>query len=178
VSLDSQAFLTCHPSTPCAAIRRFAVQALRGGNTLALTYRLEGDIAALDIPPTSPTQRADGLWQGTCCEAFIRGEGYYEFNFSPSTAWASYHFTAYRQGMAVADIIEPVKIAVLRDADRLELEATINLGGLPLAGEGGLRLALSAVVKAKHGRLSYWAIAHPEARPDFHHPGSFAFELA
>jgi hypothetical protein len=172
--------LTAHPSTPCAPVRRFAVRVWRGGDTLALAYRLEGDIAALDIPPTSPPHRADGLWQVTCCEAFVKGAGqeYAEFNFSPSTAWASYRFTAYRQGMAVVDIIEPVKIAVLRGADWLELEATINLGGLPLAGEGGLRLALSAVVKAKHGRLSYWAIAHPEARPDFHHPDSFAFELA
>jgi hypothetical protein len=172
--------LTAHPSTPCAPVRRFAVRVWRGGDTLALAYRLEGDIAALDIPVAGPPLRADGLWQGTCCEAFVKGAGqeYAEFNFSPSTAWAGYRFTAYRQGMALADMSEPVKITVRRTAHRFELEAIVNLGGLPLAGQGGLRLALSAVVKAKHGRLSYWAIAHPEARPDFHHPGSFAFELA
>jgi hypothetical protein len=184
--------LTCHPSTPCAAIRRFAVQVWREDGKLALTYRLEGDIAALDIPPTSPPHRADGLWQTTCFEVFITvlpqtdlglktesalEGGYYEFNFSPSTAWASYHFTAYRQGMVLVDLVEPVKIAVLRDADWLELTATINLDGLPLAEEGGLLLGLSAVIKEKHGGVSYWAFAHTKVKPDFHHPDSFAFGL-
>ena len=34
---------------------------------------------------------------------FIRpedGEGYYEFNFSPSGEWAAYRFSGYREGMA------------------------------------------------------------------------------
>jgi hypothetical protein len=179
VSLDSRAFLTCHPSTPCAAIRRFAVRVWRGGNTLALAYRLEGDIAALDIPPAGPPLRADGLWQNTCCEAFAKGAGqeYVEFNFSPSTAWASYRFTAYRQGMALVDMIEPVKIAVCRTARRFELEAIVNLGNPPMLAQGTLRLGLSAVIKQTGGGVSHWAFAHPKAKPDFHHTDSFAFEL-
>lgn len=35
-----------------------------------------------------------------------------------------------------------------------------------------LRLALCAVIEASDGSLSYWALAHPADRPDFHHPGS------
>ena len=187
------AVLACHPSTPCPAVRRLAVAVRRGSGSLVLNYRLEGDIGALDIPPAGPAHRADGLWQTTCFEAFITvlpqtgsvlqtepalDGGYDEFNFSPSTAWAAYAFTGYRQGMAAVDLVEPVNIAVLRDADWLELAASINLDGLPLAEEDALLLGLSAVVQAQHGRLSYWAMAHPEGKPDFHHPGSFVFKLA
>ena len=192
MSLDSVALLTCHPSTPCAAIRRFAVQVWRKGSKLALTYQLEGDIAALDMPPTSPPHRADGLWQTTCFEVFITvlpqtdlglktqpalDGGYYEFNFSPSTAWASYHFTAYRAGMAALDTMEPVKIAVCQTAHWLELAAIVNLEPLPMLAEGTLGIGLSAVIKQKHGGVSYWAIAHPAGKPDFHHPDSLAFGL-
>lgn len=188
------AILTCHPATPCPAVRRFAVDVRLGvEGKLALAYRLEGDLDALCIPNAGPPHRAGGLWQTTCFEVFIialtktgsvfntepaLGRGYDEFNFSPSTAWAAYSFTGYRQGMAAVDLVEPVEIAVLRDAARLELAASINLGGLPLAAESTLLLGLSAVVQAQHGGLSYWAMAHPEGKPDFHHPGSFVFKLA
>ena len=194
------AVLACHPSTPCPAVRRLAVAVRRSAGKLVLNYRLEGDIGALDIPPAGPAHRADGLWQATCCELFIKlpsphggglgwgrstppsmfpeEEGYLEFNFSPSTAWAAYAFTGYRQGMAAVDLVEPVNIAVLRDADWLELAASINLDGLPLAEEDTLLVGLSAVVQAQRGGLSYWAMAHPEGKPDFHHPDSFMFKLA
>ena len=31
-------------------------------------------------------------------------------------------------------------------------------------------IGLSAVVETTDGTLSYWALAHPRAQPDFHHP--------
>ena len=194
MSLDSApiAVLICHPSTPCPAIHRITVQAGRKDGRLALKYRLEGDIDALAIPPVAPPQRTDGLWQTTCFEVFITvlpqtdsvlktepalDRGYYEFNFSPSTAWAAYSFTRYRQGMAMAELSEPVKITVCRDVGWLELESVVNLGGLGLPNEGTWHLGLSAVVQRESGDLSYWAYAHPPGKPDFHHPDSFAFEL-
>jgi len=175
------AILVCHPSTPCGAIRRFAVEVRQSQGGLALEYRIEGDIEALSIPQPGPLHRADGLWQNTCLEAFVKGPGeeYYEFNFAPSAAWVAYRFTAYRQGMATVENMEPVKIAVYRDAHRFELEAVVNNPNrLPVMDGGiGLRLGLSAVIKDRHGGLSYWALAHPKDKPDFHHPDSFAFEL-
>ena len=190
----STAILTCHPATPCPAVRRVEVDVRLGvEGKLALAYRLDGDIDALRIPDAGPVQRADGLWQTTCFEVVVTvlpqtgpalntesalAGGYYEFNFSPSTAWAAYAFTGYRQGMVAVDLVEPVNLTVLRDADWLELAVNINLGDLPLAKESTLLLGLSAVVQAQHGGLSYWAIAHPEGKPDFHHPGSFVFKLA
>ena len=193
MSLNSPTILTCHLSTPCAAIHQFAVRVWRDGGKLALQYRLDGDINALEIPPTSPSHRTDGLWQTTCCELFIKGVlqtdsvlkkqsvlvgGYYEFNFSPSTAWAAYAFSAYRQGMVSADLVEPVKIAVRQTAARLELDAVVNVDGLALPNTGKLHLGLSAVVQQQSGAITYWAFAHPEGKPDFHHLDGFVCELA
>ena len=72
--------------------------------------------------------RADGLWQMTCLEAFLRAdeaEAYREWNFAPSGQWAAYDFTAYREGMANADVsappyirLEDKRIAILKDLPR------------------------------------------------------------
>ena len=61
------------------------------------------DLAALRLPEPRPAVRTDGLWRHSCFEAFIGHGGardYWEYNFSPSGAWAAYHFTGYREGMA------------------------------------------------------------------------------
>jgi hypothetical protein len=63
--------------------------------------------------------------------------------------------------------------------NQLKLAATIRLAQFLLVQPGMLlRLGLSAVVEASDGTLSYWALNHPVAKPDFHHPDSFALELA
>ena len=41
-----------------------------------------------------------------------------------------------------------------------------------------LRVALCVVIEELDGALSYWALAHPAPRPDFHHPDGFALEIA
>ena len=54
----------------------------------------------------------------------------------------------------------------------------VGLGGLGSPGRaGGLRLALAAVLEDQQGALSYWALAHPPGKPDFHHPVGFTLEL-
>jgi hypothetical protein len=40
-----------------------------------------------------------------------------------------------------------------------------------------LRLALAAVIEERRGRLSYWGLAHPPGKPDFHHPENFLVRL-
>ena len=37
--------------------------------------------------------------------------------------------------------------------------------------------SLSAVIETTDGAMSYWALAHPSAKPDFHHPDSFVLDL-
>ena len=44
---------------------------------------------------------------------------------------------------------------------------------MPVLGPMGL----SAVIEEKDGTVSWWALAHPEGPPDFHHDACFALEL-
>src|SRR5690606_38941687 len=94
--------LVCHPDTPCPADIIISVDAVRNRpGALYLRFVITGETDKVIMPPRQPFGRTDGLWQTTCCEAFVRGAGrpdYLEFNFSPSTAWATYHFDDYRAG--------------------------------------------------------------------------------
>lgn len=150
-------------------------------NMLRITYRVNGDIDKLKIPANSCSRRADRLWERTCFEAFIRGYGdpsYYEFNFSPSGEWAAFSFRDYRDGGSLEDESWSPEIVVCREADRIELAAVVRLNSSPAMRPGSqLRIGLSAVIEANDGTLSYWALKHPGAKPDFHHPDSFALAL-
>ncbi|HET9915621.1 MAG TPA: DOMON-like domain-containing protein [Candidatus Binatia bacterium] len=151
-------------------------------NQLHFTYVAKGNIGRLRLPAKSLPRRADRLWQHTCFEAFVRVAGdpsYYEFNFSPSGNWAAYWFRAYRDGRPLPDQCGSPEIVVRCEADRIELDAVVRLDSLSSIHPGPtLRLGLSAVIEANDGTLSYWALKHPGAKPDFHHPDSFALELA
>lgn len=165
--------LTAHPMTPCPAVRSLTGEARRQGGRLALTFRLEGDLAALAIPAAAAPDRTDGLWEHTCFEAFVGGEGdgYLELNFSPSGQWAVYRFDGYRAGMAALEIAPP-RIEVTRTGDGLELRTTLDL---PPAEP--TRLGLTAVIEAADGSMSYWALKHPPGRPDFHHAAGRALAI-
>ena len=175
------ALLLCHPSTPCDAIITPAVDVDLGrGDWLSLRYSIAGEIGRLRVPATRPPSRADRLWQHTCFEAFAAAPGtaaYCEYNFSPSTEWAAYRFSAYREGMRVAEV-RPPSMAVSRDARRLELRAALRLGRLlEASGSRVVQLAFSAVIEDANGRHSYWALAHPTGKPDFHHRDGFILDL-
>ena len=59
-----------------------------------------------------------------------------------------------------------------------ELRAELALDCLPdLPRDAPWQLGLSAVIEEADGRLSYWALAHPPGKPDFHHSDCFALEL-
>lgn len=167
-SFPHSARLLPHAISPCPALNSVDVSVQRTQSRLTLRYRLQGELSALVIPaPSSPEQR-DGLWQHTCCEAFIRianDEPYREFNFSPAGHWAAYGFTGYRAGMQSLSI-QPL-IRLERTAQTLQLTATI---ALPTdLHHRSLQLGLSAVIEARDSELSYWALAHSGERPDFHH---------
>lgn len=176
--------LTPYPATPCPAISACAVRyECSPTGFLSLEYRLEGTLAELSIPGEHPAPgRRDELWRHTCFEAFItQGEGpdYWECNFSPAGDWAIYHFTAYRDGMSAPPLVKHPLITAERDTRRLILRVTLDLGTLSpgFSPCGELRLALSAVLEARNGAYSYWALRHPPGKPDFHHPDSFGLSL-
>lgn len=171
-----------HPDTPCPAVTSIEVEIERADSrTLALRYVLTGRIAGLAVPAPAPSRRADELWRRTCFEAFLRpeeGEAYYEFNLAPSTEWAAYRLSGYREGLAPIADITPPQIVVERSEDRLILTAAIDLSAVPGLPPGApWRLGLSAVIEAAEGSKAYWALAHAAGKPDFHHPDCFALRV-
>lgn len=176
------AVLACHPETPSPAV--YGIEARvrwRQDGTIALTYGLQGDFARLRIPPPRSPRQSEGLWRHTCFEAFlgVKGESaYLEFNFSPSREWAIYSFRGYRDRGPASDKESDPKITVRSQADTIELDAHVKLDRLGAIQPGGsLRLALCAVIEDNASMLSYWALKHPPAKPDFHHPDAFAWEI-
>jgi hypothetical protein len=166
-----------HPDTLSAGAAAVEAEAARAGSLLSLRFLVKGDPARLALPPPGRPERADGLWRHTCFEAFIRpgpGEAYAEFNLAPSRRWAAYGFTGYRHDMTpIAGIAAP-SIAVETTAEGVMLDAVIETG---LPARGAWRVGLSAVIEAADGTISYWALAHPPGKPDFHHADCFALEL-
>jgi hypothetical protein len=166
--------LQMHPESVCAAVSRIDVELTRQASKLAFRYVIAGTLSEVSIPDQATPQRTDGLWQHTCCEAFIGNSGqktYYEFNFSPSTEWAAYRFNDYRAGMSVANEVVAPSVGIQRHDQTIELSATIDLTSLSLGAN--LRIGLSVVIEERSGRKSYWALAHSPGKPDFHHAGSF-----
>jgi len=170
--------LRLHPDSLCAAAKRIEVDIARPRpGSLILSYVVSGRIGDLRVPPVVAPARADELWRRTCFEAFVRaspGPTYYEFNFSPSTQWAAYQFSSYRSGMRVATEIAAPRIEVRSDKVTYTLQAALELDGL----SSPLHLGLSAVLEETNGHKSYWALAHPPGKPDFHHADCFALELS
>ena len=167
--------LKLHPQSRCEAVAAIEVEfARQEPRKLSLRYLAKGIIDDLLVPAPVAPGRADGLWQHTCFEAFLRRPsqaGYCEFNFAPSNLWAAYRFHGYRTGMEPLQV-PPNRLQTQFDDNCLELRAELDL-----PEEGPWQLALSAVIEEKNGRKSYWALAHPAAKPDFHHPHSFVHEL-
>lgn len=146
-------------------------------NWLRLRWRIEGAEKVV-VPPFAGKGRADGLWQTTCFEFFLQQPGqagYIELNLSPSERWAAYDFAGYRSGMTERALPhEPTCTARIGQSMAI-FDAAVPIVGLP---PPPWRYGLSAVIEETGGILSYWAIVHPEGKPDFHAPTCFAGELA
>lgn len=174
--------LILHPGSRSTAATRIEVDIVRPRpGHVVLDYLVTGRIGDLRLPPAAAPARAHELWQHTCFEAFVRsspGTAYYEFNFAPSMQWAAYRFGAYRREMSVANDVSAPRIEAQSRGELYELRASLELDGLPsLPGDAPWRLGLSAVIEETTGRKSFWALAHPPGKADFHHPDCFAFEL-
>ena len=173
--------LELHRDFQCDAVARLDVEVARPApGKLALRYVLRGDTARLHLPPSAAPLRADELWRRTCFEAFVGlpgCAGYVEINLAPSAQWAAYGFTGYRQGMRRAEGVAAPRVDSIWDAAGYELSATLDLGATGLPPDAPWRLALAAVIEDASGANSFWALAHPPGKPDFHHPESFVVDL-
>ncbi len=170
-----------HPSGRAKGVHAIRALIRRSKATeLQITFRIDGDIARIRVPPPAVPRIATQLWQHTCFEAFIAVEGraaYHEFNFSPSGEWAVHAFSSYRDGGPLANEMMRPDIAVRSTNNRFELDGLIRLGSLSAIHlRASLRVGLSAVIETSDGP-SYWALRHPVGKPDFHDADGFALLL-
>lgn len=167
-----------HPDFPAKFIREIGVEVTRiSAVSLELIFIVGGAIDEIELPELADRMFVDGLWRHTCFEAFVmpgQGGGYVELNVAPSMEWAGYSFSGYRDGMARLLELDPVTAAGWQP-DRLWLSICVDLP--TLAGAPVWSLGLSAVIEAKDGTKSYWALAHAPGPPDFHNRDCFTARL-
>lgn len=169
-----------HPDGAETPLDRIVAQVTRSAPArLSLRYVATGGVIGLRIPQPASPDRVDELWRHTCFEAFLSTThgGYCEVNLSPSSQWAAYAFGGYRERVADPRLPTPA-IAVEMDAGTLILTANLDLSTIPdLDPAAPWSLGLSAVIEDKAGERSYWALAHPPGKPDFHHASAFTLQL-
>jgi hypothetical protein len=170
-----------HPDFPSVAVDAIRVAVVRDGGALDLTFTLVGDPQGVSWPPFGEHGRADELWKTTCFEAFVQPDGmsaYTELNFAPSGRWAAYSFTGYREGMSDFEPeLGEVAGGMLAKGGALP-RSSWQFWTFDVLGEQPWRLGLSAVIEATDGTKSYWALAHPPGKPDFHNADCFTARLA
>ncbi len=159
---------------------RLEGEVCREGALLRLRYRLSGVIETVQLPPpvASPTRR-DGLWTTTCFESFWGLEGerpYWELNLSPAGHWNLYRLEDYRLGLRPEPGYDRPLHRVSQGGGVLSMELDLPLPA-PIAPDAPLQVAIAAVIEDRHGQLSYWALAHPGAEPDFHRRDAFLLRL-
>ncbi|NEP10411.1 MAG: DOMON-like domain-containing protein [Symploca sp. SIO2C1] len=175
-SFSLQPFDSNSPLTNCAIVGNIT----RYNHTLAISYELRCQLAELAIPTSaSEPTRKDELWKTTCFEFFFGikdSPQYWEFNLSPTEDWNVYRFAAYRQGMQEEMAFSSLPFKIQKQPDLLLLTLEVNLEQLISANQA-LEVAISAVVKPREGKVSYWALVHPGSQADFHQRDSFILEL-
>ncbi|MDH7973177.1 DOMON-like domain-containing protein [Sphingomonas sp. AR_OL41] len=170
--------LVPHPDFPSVAVTAIGTDVGRHeGGELTLRFFVEGDLDGVIWPQfDSPARRTDGLWQHSCFEAFVGfvdEPDYCELNFATSMKWAAYRFDTYRTGMS--DIEKVVSSGHWLPGKGC---AVIHFILPDLAAPREWRLGLSAIIEATDGTKSYWALAHPRGKPDFHNADCFTARLA
>lgn len=170
--------LQSHAGFPPAAIRTVEARIIGADSAwLRVRWRIEGS-EQLVVPPFAGKGRADGLWQATCFEMFLRpdgGQAYCEFNLSPSERWNIYDLDGYRAGLRERPAPHEPQCTIRLGSSFAIFDAAIPLATIPA---GVSAMGLCAVLEEQGGVKSYWALQHPQAEPDFHDPACFAAQLA
>ena len=170
--------LVPHPdSMPPAITLSVGVSTCLTGNQLSIAFRytLSGEVDGIDLPPPKSPARADNLWRHTCFEAFLGTPGaddYQEFNFAPTREWAIYAFDRYRENRTLVRDAGVPRIGNPICNSGYEIHPVVYPKSL-----GPYDLNLSAIIEAKDGTKSYWALAHAPGPPDFHNRDCFIATL-
>lgn len=152
----------------------------RSSNKLSVSYALTGPLTEIMVPaPEDLRLRRDRLWEETCFEFFIsplNSEHYWEFNLSPSGHWNVYSFTFCREGMQEEPAFNALPFSVLLCSNSLQLSLKLDLDKIVPANQA-INTGISAVIKTKDKRLSFWALEHKGPQPDFHRKDVFLIAL-
>jgi hypothetical protein len=189
--------VTLNPFVVTAQTTKLAIAATvtRNQDWLSISYCLQGDLTQVVIPAAGKdAQRKDRLWEQTCFEFFL-GEGlgersdggafqgnrshtspYWEFNLSPTGDWNVFSLQGYRQGLQEESAFSSLPFTLRTSVSALNLDISVDIGSL-ITSDQPLRLGISAVLLLTSQQESFWAIAHPVAEADFHHPDSLAIAL-
>ena len=182
LTVSGQASRQAHRQAGHQAHRQDGRQAGR----LELVWRLAGDLDALVLPePRESRRRCDGLWQTTCLEAFWGFAGqqaYWELNLAPNGDWNLYRLSHYRGPLTPVALAAAPPWQVRRTVGELEVAVELDLGEVAGGDEPGvaglpLEISLTAVIDQVGQGVSYWALAHTGAGPDFHRRDSFGLKL-
>ncbi len=173
--------MTLHPFSEAdrGAVQQFEAR-MEATDEGGLWVQYIVDIAAEDVflPDDAPPERTDDLWKTTCFELFVRRAGkpgYIEFNFSPSSRWAAYHFSDYRNCVSNLPMEEAPAIHMDFGDYWFSVETNVTL---PPNWVGiSLEANLTAVIESSDGKLGYWAVKHAIEKPDFHHPDCFVLSV-
>jgi len=188
-SLASAATFALKPFEATSETTDLALTAtvVQDNNILSLSYLLTGDLSKVVIPKIGEAaQREDRLWEKTCFEFFIkmgtgRSAAYWEFNLSPNGGWNVFSLPGYRQKLKEERAFLQLPFSTQVSPETLRLEISVDIGVLrqqALVGRGQpLHMGVSAVILLLPHQESFWAIAHPAAQADFHHPDSFVITL-
>ena len=162
---------------------------IKAGDQLSLHYLFRGDLAEVAIPLLSgkegnDSHREDRLWEQTCFEFFLAGghshartNPYWEFNLAPSGRWNVFSLTGYRQGLQEEQAFSTLPFTVQAVQDQgITLDISLEIGSI-IAPDQPLSVGVSMVIVLADGTETFWAIAHPGAAADFHHPDSFVLRL-
>ena len=177
--MENTLCLVCHPDTPASAVTAVEVSFERHKEgALWVRYYVDGPDGSVELSKSENPCRTDGLWQTTCFEAFVRkadAPEYIEVNAAPSLQWAAYHFTDYREGMEELALTAAPDIGCDASTTHFALEIDVTLP--ETCAEQAWEIGISAVIEETDGTKSYWALAHPSGKPDFHHPDCFTLQL-
>jgi hypothetical protein len=168
--------LAPHPGHSPLAIRGVEASVEVVEYWLRIRWKIDGAMKLI-VPPLAGKGRADRLWQTTCFELFVKSPGaasYAEYNLSPSERWAAYDFSGYRDGLSERDMPRQPDCTMRKSTAIAIFDAAIPLAGLPPLPWAA---SLTAVLEEEGGVKSYWALAHPPGKPDFHDPACFALTV-
>ena len=149
-------------------------------NRLSVGYALLGPLAKIVIPvPADIPVRMSALWENTCFEFFVASQDsdpYWEFNLSPAGHWNVYRFKSYRQDMREEPAFTSLPFDVRRHKDSFRISLKLDIDRI-IPADRILEAAVSAVIKYRNNKVTYWGLTHAGLQADFHRRDSFIIKL-